>query len=299
MPNNIALVTKFQPLLDEVYKAASKTAILEAPASKVLFDGSQTVKVYKTSVQGLATHTRGGGFVTGDVTGAWESMTLAYDRSRSFSIDAMDNDETLEMAMGSLVGEFIRTKVVPEADAIRFAKMASASNILTTTGATLTSSTVIAALDAAILAMDEAEVPKEGRILFVTPTIYGAMKASTAFQRFVAAGQGLNRNFPAFDDMPVISVPQTRFYTAVTLYDGTTGGQEAGGYIKNSGSGKDINFMIVNPGAVLQVTKHVKPRIFTPDQNINDDAYKFDYRVYHDLFVYENKAAGIYLHKKA
>ena len=34
-----------------------------------------------------------------------------------------------------------------------------------------------------------------------------------------------------------------------------------------------------------------------PDENQKADAWKFDYRLYHDLFVYENKVKGIYLHR--
>ena len=56
-----------------------------------------------------------------------------------------------------------------------------------------------------------------------------------------------------------------------------------------------INFMIVHPSALVQVTKHVAPRIFSPEVNQEKDAWKFDYRIYHDIFCYENKAKGIYL----
>jgi hypothetical protein len=38
------------------------------------------------------------------------------------------------------------------------------------------------------------------------------------------------------------------------------------------------------------------PRTFSPTENQTANAWKFDYRVYHDLFVPDNKAAGIYAH---
>ena len=57
--------------------------------------------------------------------------------------------------------------------------------------------------------------------------------------------------------------------------------------------------MIVAKSAVIAVAKHVRLRVFTPDENQEMDAYKFQYRIYHDEFVYDNKVAGIYLHAQA
>ena len=57
--------------------------------------------------------------------------------------------------------------------------------------------------------------------------------------------------------------------------------------------------MLIAPSAVVALTKHAKLRVFSPEVNQIMDAYKFQYRVYHDLFVYENKVAGIYVHTEA
>lgn len=43
--------------------------------------------------------------------------------------------------------------------------------------------------------------------------------------------------------------------------------------------------------------KFIIPKIFTPDENQDKDMWKFQFRIYHDAFVYENKAKGIYLHE--
>ena len=67
-------------------------------------------------------------------------------------------------------------------------------------------------------------------------------------------------------------------------------------YAKNE-SGKSINFMIIHTSAVLQVNKFALPKIFDPDTNQEKDAWKFQFRLYHDAFAYENKVKGIYLHK--
>jgi len=299
--NSVALVTKYVPLLDEVYKTASVTSIIDGE-TKPSFDGANAVKIFKTALQGLGTYSRNAGFTAGDVTATWETMTLSQDRGRSFMMDNMDNDETAGLAFGTLASEFVRTKVAPELDAYRFAKYCGVSGISTVAAASLaTSANVLAAIDAAIVTLDEAEVPAEGRVLFITPTKYGLLKGSAAVTRFATMSDGsLNRDFEYFDNMKVVKVPQTRFYTGITMVADT-----AGGYTKaltgETGPGDDvglnINFMIIHPSAVVQAVKVAQPRVFTPEQNQTADAYKYDFRLYHDAFGLENKAVGIYLHK--
>lgn len=296
MANSIALAQTYLPLLDEVYKASSKTAVLDATQVEIV--NGNTIKVFKTSMDGLGNYNRNTGFANGDVTGTWETMTLSKDRGRSFIVDRMDNEETVGMAFGTLAGEFIRTKVAPEIDAYTFAKIAGTTGILSANAdVTVGTTDVPNLIDTAEMQMNEAEVPGEGRILFISETAYAGLRAKIvrAVQNDVT---GINKDVETYNGMRVIRVPQSRFYTAISLYDGTTEGQTAGGFVGAAG-GYKINFMIVHPSAVNKVVKHVLPRIFTPEQYQNADAWKFDYRIYHDTFVYENKTNGIYLHRGA
>lgn len=294
MANTIALAQKYLPLLDEVYKASSRTAILDA--TKVDIVNGNTIKVFKTSMDGLGNYNRNTGFTNGDVTGTWETMTLSKDRGRSFIVDRMDNEETIGMAFGTLAGEFIRTKVAPEIDAYTFAKIAGTSNILSANAdVTVGTTDVLSLIDTAEMQMNEEEVPGEGRILFISETAYAGLRAKIV-RTVLNDVTGINKDVETYNGMRVIRVPQSRFYTAITLYDGTTSGQTTGGFVGATG-GYKINFMIVHPSAVNKVVKHVLPRIFTPEQYQNADAWKFDYRIYHDTFVYENKTKGIYMHR--
>lgn len=294
MANSIALASKMLPILDEIYKAASLTSAMDAITKPVEFGAANEVKVFKTSMVGLGTYSRATGYAAGDVTAAWETMTLAASRGRAFSIDRMDDEETLGQAMGTLVGEFIRTQVVPELDAYRFSKYASWSGI-TEIGspATLTtSSAVLAAFDVAMAALDADQVPAEGRILYLTTTHYNLLKG--AITRYLANENGVDRRIEMLDGVRVVAVPQTRFYKGITLDAG--GSSSAGGYTKTSSTGRDINFMLIHPSAVIQPVKLALPKIFSPDENQTADAWLFQYRIYHDAFVYENKVDGIYSH---
>jgi hypothetical protein len=268
---------------------------MDAPTKPVDFMGANVVKVFKTSMVGMGTYSRSTGYPSGDVTGAWEALTLAASRGRAFSIDRMDDDETLGMAFGTLAGEFIRAKVVPEVDAYRFSKFASWSGITEVgTPATLTKDTILAAIDAAKLVLNQNEVPTEGRILYISDACKGFLEA--AISRSLSNENSVNREVGRFDNMDVVMVPQTRFYKGITLDPGSS--SDAGGYSKTASIGRDINFMIIHPSAVLQATKHANMKTFSPDENQTADAWLIQYRLYHDAFVYDNKVKGIYSHIK-
>lgn len=289
MANSIQLAKVYTNLLDEVYKQSALTAVLESDASLARQGANANeIIIPKLSMDGLADYSRNSGYVNGDVTLNWETVQFNYERGRMFSVDNMDNEETQNIAFGRLAGEFIRTKVVPELDAFRFATYAATVGAGTATGALATGADVIAALRTATSAMDEAEVPMEDRHLFITPTLLGLVedmdttKSKEVLSRFAS----------------ITKVPQTRFYSAIELLDGKTVGEEKGGYKKADG-GVELNFEIIHKPATLQFTKHAVPKVISPEMNQDADAWKYGYRNYGLCDTYENKVAGIYVHKKS
>lgn len=289
MANVIALFKKYISLLDEVYKQSAKTAVLDGDSTLVQAGANTNeIIVPKLSMDGLADYSRNDGYVKGDVELTMETVKFNYDRGRKFSVDAMDNEETAGLAFGKLSSEFIRTRVVPEMDAMRFALYAGTEGISTATGDLADGNAVLAALVAAQSKMDDDEVPEENRILFITPTNYNAVNAVDTTK----SKEVLN----SFSQ--VIKVPQSRFYTAITLKDGITGGEEAGGFTPAE-DGKAINFMVIHKPATLQYPKHTVNKVISPDENQESDGYLFFYRAYGLTEVYENKRAGIYCHHKA
>lgn len=299
MANNITKFKKYVPLLDEVYKQAALTSVLDSDSS-LAQEGANANEIIipKIDMDALGDYDRNSGYTNGDVTLTNETVKFNYERGRMFSVDAMDNEETAGIAYGKLASEFIRTKVAPEGDAFRFATYAGTSGISkVATPATLsTGADVINALRTATNKMDEDEVTYERRYLFITPTLKGLIddldtnKSKEVLSRFEQ----------------VILVPQTRFYTAIDMLDGKSSGETKGGYKRHAkGSesgdtnGADINFMIIQKDAVMQYNKHIAPKVITPEANQDADAWKFGYRKYGLADVYENKVAGIYLHHKA
>lgn len=298
MANSIALFKKYVPLLDEVYKLSSLTSDLDgAPELARQGQNVNEMIIPKIDMSGLADYSRNGGYVGGDVTFTNETVKCNFDRGRIFNVDTLDNIETAMMAFGRLASEFIRVKVTPELDAFRFATLASISGISTTDAAALsTGANVITALRAAVNKMDEDEVPDNERYLYITPTLLGLVRdLDTTKSKKVLDGFA-----------KIVKIPQSRFYTGIkqlsgkveTISGSGTDDQTAGGFKKADGA-KNINFMIIHKPAVIQYQKHVAPKVITPEQNQDADAWKFGYRNVGISDAYENKVAGIYLHKAA
>ena len=288
--NSIGLAA--EPLLDEIYKAESKTAILDAAQDMVRWDGATgSCYMFETDMVGLGDYSRNGGFVRGDVTASWRQYTPQYDRARQFVVDRLDDAQSMGMAFGTLAGEFMRNKVNPEVDAIRFRDYSkNAADSMKTAESISTGSGAVAAIDLGTEKLDNAEVPYEGRILFVNPTMYRYLKAGIT--RYTMNGEnGIDYNVEMYNDMRVITVPSGRFNTAITLaqpeaHDG------AGGY---TATGSTINFMIVHPSAIMQSTVLYSPRIFSPDVFQEANAWAYDFRLAHGAWVKHQKTNGIYV----
>ncbi len=288
MANSITTFKKFIPLLDEVYKAVSKTAVLDGDETLVQAGANANELVIpKLSMDGLADYSRNSGYVGGDAVLTNETVTCGFDRGRMFVVDSMDDAETAGVAFGMLASEFIRLKVAPELDAYRFAQYASASGISSNEAELTDGADVVAALRAATTSMDEYEVPMEDRILFITPTLHGKLQDMD----MTNSREVLSRF------SKIVLVPQTRFYTGIVQLDGVSENETVGGFAK-AADGQEINFMIVHKGAVIQYSKHIAPKVVAPEQNPDADAWKFGYRHVGVADVYENKLAGIYTHAK-
>lgn len=277
--NNIELSTVYLPLLDEVYKNEVKTSVLDGDEATVKKGQNGEIKVAKLDMDGLGDFDRNSGYTEGTSKLTWETIKYDKERSQKLKIDRLDNEESLGIAVAKLSSEFIRTKVAPETDAARIAKIASVEGISKKQETITTGDEMLKALRAGTNKMDEDEVSTENRILFITPTGKAMIddletyKSKAVMSRF----------------SQVIEVPQTRMYTAVTLNDGKTNF----GYKKADEAG-DINFLIVErSAAVTAMDQYIK--YFTPDQDQNGDSHVFPYRNY-NLYghVYENKLAGVY-----
>lgn len=285
MANTIELRKQYSTLLDEVYKLASLTAVLDGP-NDLVKEGANAneILIPKMSMQGLADYNKQTGYVAGDVTLEYETKKCTYDRGRMFSVDEMDNIESAGIAFGRLSGEFLRTKVVPELDAWRLASYAQISGVTTVNANLSDGKAALAALRTARGKIENAEATLATCYLFINPTVLGMIEDldTTASKKAIEGFAG------------IIKVPESRFYNKITL---TASG--AGGYAKASSGGLNMNFLIVDKQATIQFQKHTVSKIITPEANQDADAWKFGYRTVGIAEFKDNKKDGIYVHTVA
>ena len=284
MANSIALRKQYSTLLDEVYKLASLTAVLDGP-NELVHEGANAneILIPKMDMQGLADYNKQTGYVAGDVTLEYETKKCDYDRGRMFTIDAMDNIESAGIAFGRLSGEFLRTKVVPELDAWRLSKYAGyAPSTQKVAAAIADGKAGISAIRVAKTAIKNAEADTSTCYLFISAALKGSIEDldTTASKKVMEGWAG------------IIEVPESRFYDKVTL---TASG--AGGFATTGG--KKINFIVVDKNAAIQYQKHTVSKIITPEENQDADAWKYGYRTVGIAEAKDNKKVGIYVHKAA
>lgn len=284
MPNNFELVSRHTTMLDNLYRQESKTNVLESGSNWTRAGANANeILIPKYDMNGLGDYSRTEGYVDNSANLTWESKKFNYDRGTTISVDAMDNEETIDMGFGLVAGHLMTHKVVPELDAWRFASYAGAAGIQSKQETFNVVDDVTTSIMYAISAMDEAEVSSESRYLFLTPTLHHMINALDSYK-----SRSMMQGFAG-----IIDVPQARFFTAIDLLDGKTSGEEIGGYRK-SADGKNINYMIIHKPAVIQVTKHIVSKVISPAENQEMDAWKFFYRAYGLADILDNGVKGIY-----
>lgn len=300
-------VTKFLTVLDMIYQLGAKTANLDDAALATQFVGTNKIKLPKVSVDGAGNYDRDNGYVQGGASVTWEEHTLKYDRGRKFRIDVIDNDELAFDLYRKVAQEYVRTREIPEIDAIRFAEIYDAAIRANTKGTVVekditSSDSILSLYDAAEKTLNEKEVPEEGRVLYVTNDVYELLKNDPKITRRISVDTpqaNIDRRVERLDAItPIIKVPQVRFNSLIQLNDGKTAGQTGGGY-KTIAGNKPINFIYARQASLKGVVKRNNSKIITPDVNQGADAYDIFYRAHHDLIVADNDTAGIYIHTAA
>ena len=280
---------KYTSFLDELAEKASVTSVLDGSNSSLVgeFMGAGVVNVAKLTIDGLADYDRSDGFASGSASIEFEPYKLRFDRGKSFEIDDMDDDETLQVMTLNMLGKFVRDKVVPEMDAVRLSTYASNAGKTITATYTDEGEALDDLLDAESAIEDVADL--EGTVIYMTAAFKALIKRAVPW-RFGKGDQPDSR-FDTFDGNRVVTVPKARFWTSVTLgtdgFKATAAGDSDQTHVtgKVSTAASALNFLLVKPEAVCQVKKTEKLRYFSPDTNQDKDAHKWQYRLYHDALV--------------
>lgn len=300
--NTLAYATLFMQELDKQVVAGATSGWMEGNAGLVVYNGGNTVKIPKLSMDGLGNYDRSLGFAQGAATLTYETQTMSQDRGRTFMLDAMDVNETNFVANASnLMGEFQRTQVIPEIDAYRYSAIAALAiaGSRASGGYTPAIADILSMLKADIAAIQDV-VGTVPLVVTMSTATLNTLESSTELTRQlqVAAFSGdIQTEVKTVDSCPIIEVPSARFKTAYVMNDGKTAGQTAGGFVPAVGA-KTINWIISAMNAPIAISKTDNMRIFSPDQNQTADAWKLDYRKYHDLWIKDNALPTIFVNVK-
>lgn len=296
--NTIQYGQILQKGLDQKVLHSMLTGWMDANAGQVKYVGGNEVKIPTMAVDGLGNYKRnesGGAYAQGSIDVKYKTYTMTQDRARKFQLDAMDVDESNFVATATNVMNVFQTeKVTPEIDAYRLSKLATVA--MGVAGDTNVEYAYKPAQDTVLQKIKEGiktirENGYQGQLVIhanydTVLALELAMGNKIASMTFAKAG--INTQVPSIDNCPIISTPQNLLYSAITLHDGTTVGQTAGGYVKAE-SAKNVNFIIVPVSVPIAITKQDVMRIFDPMTNQEANAWAMDYRRYHDLWVLENK----------
>lgn len=266
----INYATKYSDKIDEKF---SQESLSDSCINKDYdFVGAKTVKVYTVSTAAMGDYTRSGNNRYGtanELDATEQEMTMTKDRSFTFTIDKMNEDETGgALNAGKALARQLREVVIPEVDAYRFTKMSTGAGKIAEAVA-ITKTNIYDLITAGTEWLDEKSVPVVGRFILVTPAVYRAMKQSPdiELETEIAQKMRLKGVIAEIDGMLVKKVPSNRLPS------------KAG-------------FIIGHACATTAPVKLAEYKIHTDAPGVSGALVEG--RVYYDAFILENKKNAIY-----
>lgn len=280
---------KVVPGLYKQYFQGLTSAWMENNAIGVEYTGGKYVIMHEMDIDGLGSYNRNLGFPRGNITGAKKQYELTMDRGREFLIDSADNDETGFLVTGaSVMAKFQQKHVIPEVDCYRYSKIFK--EVQTNASGNILEDQISEAKITDTLLDDIAQMrdicgdtPLIIIMSGITQGKFGRdFERSLNYMNF--ANGELNTKVKALDGNPIQTVSSGRLKSAYTFRDGVTKGQEAGGFAVAEGA-KEMKWIITPANGPIAVGKIDKMRAFSPEEYQQADAWKVDYRLYHDLWM--------------
>ncbi len=234
----ISLVTQFQPYTDEIFSTESKKSLLTN--QDFSWSGAHSIKIFKVGTSEMADYNRNpaSGFTGSrygtieDLDASTEEFMLKKDRSFTFAIDKLDNDETAQqLAAASALARQQRQVVIPEVDSYVYGVMCAGAGHKPV-AVSITAENIYDEIIKGNNELDNAEVPETGRYLTVTPDVYVLMKKckDIVMETDIANELRIKGVIAMIDGLSVIKIPATRLPA-------------------------DFGFMIAHPCATVAPTK--------------------------------------------
>lgn len=261
--------------MDEVFTQDSKKSLLTN--NDFSFDGAEFVHLYKINSVQMNDYGR-----RGTVDGNWsrygevkdldattETAELTRDRSFTFVIDKLDQNQTGDALNGaSALARQLREVVIPEVDTYTYGVMCEKAGNKPE-AIELTSDNIYDEIIKASATLDDALVPETDRVLTVTPAVYLLMKKCKDITMETEVG----------NDMRIKGV--------IANIDGALTIKMAATRLP-----ENFGFMLSHKCACCAPTQLADYRTHQDPPGISGTLVEG--RIVYDAFVFENKAKAIY-----
>lgn len=287
--------SQYQTALQQVFREGLKyDSLYNTPNNSLV----QWVNAKTIQVPSITT----GGFVdvnrdvvtnfTRRVDNNWTPYTLTHDREFSTLVDPVNIDETnMAITISNITRVFNTEHKIPEMDKYMASKLladfVAAGGVVDTTA--LTTANILSKFDAYMEAQDDAEVPTEGRILYVTPQVNTLLKNATALQRsmdITGTAGAANRSIRSLDEVTIKIVPSSRMKSLYVFTDGAVA----------DGAAKQINMILIHPSTIYAPQKYEFVSLDEPTAKTGGKWLYYE-RKYWDVFVIGQKKAGIQINR--
>lgn len=264
----------------------------------VKFLDNNTVKIPKLTTTGRTNGDRDHiGTFSRNFDNDWETKTVSQHRTWDTLVHPRDIDETNKVAsIGNITKVFNQTQKFPEMNAYAISRLYSLKNekeaITGLAKGTLKLDNVLTYFDTLMDKMDEAEVPVDGRKLYVdtyTKTMIDTAKESARYLN--SSDTAVKRNISRIDEVEIISVPTKYMKSAYTFYTGAESTGKKEGYAVASDA-KDVKMMLIHLDAVIPAINYEFAQLEEPS-TLSKGKYVYFEESFEDLFIYDEKHTAI------
>lgn len=268
--------------LDERFSLEAKTDVaVNKDGLRIDWNGKNAVTIYNVDTVAETDYVRSGFNRFGPMlelgTGE-QTLTLSQDKAFTFSVDRGNlKDSMMAQEVGKAVKRQVREVSIPNTDIYRigvWSAYALANSQGVAAGTASTNSTAYANLLTEQAALDNAKVPEEGRIAFVTPGFYNLLKRDSEFMRDCdTAYKDVKRGILGeVDGLTLVKMPSSYFVSKT-------------------------EFLIVHKSITVSPMKFNSVRTLSDVQGI--DGWVAEGRRYYDSFILGQKGVAVRLRTHA
>lgn len=250
---------------------------------------SKTIKIPSISTTGRTAANRDSiGTAARNYENDWETKTLVNERKWSTLVHPKDIDQTNMVAtIANITRVMNEEKKYPEMDAYCISKIYGdwvlqggvADTVAPTTG------NILAKFDNMMLAMNNARVPRDGRILYVTYEVFNMLKNAEGISRswsVQSSVNGVNREVESMDGIAVIPVAAELMKTAYDFSEGWVAESDA----------SQINMAMIHPNAVITPVSYEFADLDAPSAKTEGKYYYYE-ESFEDVFILNKRVPAI------